>query len=154
MFDIMGGPSIKPRQKRAGDLSTPEVKRVGVALGVYGAGLDGPDTSEAWVELNEDGGVTVGSSWEDHGQGADSGALGTAHEALRPMGIPAEKIRLVMNDTSKTPNSGPAGGSALAGGHRQRHSRGLRNAHGGHAQTRRRLPDYAGMKAEGRPAAL
>ena len=27
------------------------------------------------------------------------------------IGLPVEKIRLVMNDTSKTPNSGPAGGS-------------------------------------------
>ena len=77
----------------------------------YGAGLDGPDSSEAWAELNPDGSVTIGSSWEDHGQGADSGAQCTAHEALRPIGLPVEKIRLVMNDTSKTPNSGPAGGS-------------------------------------------
>ena len=60
---------------------------------------------------SDDGSVTIGSSWEDHGQGADSGAQCTAHEALRPLGIPVEKIHLVMNDTSKTPNSGPAGGS-------------------------------------------
>ena len=92
--------------------STDAVKRgVGLALAVYGAGLDGPDSSEAWAELNPDGSVTIGSSWEDHGQGADSGAQCTAHEALRPIGLPVEKIRLVMNDTSKTPNSGPAGGS-------------------------------------------
>ena len=151
MFDIMR-PKYEAAKKRAKDLSTPEVKRgVGVALGVYGAGLDGPDTSEAWVELNEDGGVTVGSSWEDHGQGADSGALGTAHEALRPMGIPAEKIRLVMNDTSKTPNSGPAGGSRsqVVTGNAIRVAcemlmEGMRKPAGG-------FLDYAGMKAEGRP---
>jgi aldehyde oxidoreductase len=39
------------------------------------------------------------------------GCLGTAHEALRPMGIAPEKIKLVMNDTALTPNSGPSGGS-------------------------------------------
>lgn len=111
LFDIMR-PKYKAAVEKAKATSTAAVKRgVGVALGVYGAGLDGPDTAESWVELNEDGGVTVGACWEDHGQGADSGVLGTAHEALRPLGIPAEKIRLVLNDTSKAPNSGPAGGS-------------------------------------------
>jgi aldehyde oxidoreductase len=64
-----------------------------------------------WVELNPDGGVTVGACWEDHGQAADAGALGSAHESLRPLDIPMDKIRLVLNDTSKAPNSGPAGGS-------------------------------------------
>jgi aldehyde oxidoreductase len=92
--------------------STDTVKRgVGLALAVYGAGLDGPDSSEAWAELNPDGTVTIGASWEDHGQGADSGVQCTAHEALRPLGVPVDNIRLVLNDTSKTPNSGPAGGS-------------------------------------------
>ncbi len=92
--------------------STAEVKRgVGLSIGVYGCGLDGPDGSEAWMELNPDNTVTVFSCWEDHGQGADAGALGTAHMALRPLGLRPDQIRLVMNDTSKAPNSGPAGGS-------------------------------------------
>ena len=111
MFKAMR-PYYEDAKKRVKAASTDAVKRgVGVALGVYSAGLDGPDTSEAWVELDPDGGVTVGNSWEDHGQGADSGSLGTAHEALRPLGVTPDKIRLIMNDTSKTPNSGPAGGS-------------------------------------------
>ena len=111
MFKAMR-PYYEDAKKRVKANSTKDIKRgVGVALGVYGAGLDGPDTSEAWVELNADGSVTVGNSWEDHGQGADAGTLGTAHEALRPLGITPDKIHLVMNDTSKTPNSGPAGGS-------------------------------------------
>ena len=76
----------------------------------YGCGLDGADSSEAWVEITESG-VTVGSSWEDHGQGADMGSMTVAHEALRPLGMKPEQIKLVMNDTEKTPNSGPAGGS-------------------------------------------
>ena len=91
--------------------STPAMmKGVGVSLGIYGCGIDGADTSEVWVELTEKG-VTVGASWEDHGQGADMGTLGTAHEALRPLGIAPEDISLVMNDTGLTPNSGPSGGS-------------------------------------------
>jgi aldehyde oxidoreductase len=82
----------------------------GISLLLYGCGLDGADSSEAWVEITPTG-VTLGVSWEDHGQGADMGALTFAHETLRPMGIKPEQIKLVMNDMTKTPNSGPAGGS-------------------------------------------
>ena len=37
--------------------------------------------------------------------------MGTAHEALRPLGIRPEQIKLVMNDMALTPDSGPSGGS-------------------------------------------
>ncbi|MDR1352224.1 MAG: molybdopterin-dependent oxidoreductase [Treponema sp.] len=84
---------------------------VGLAIGVYGCGLDGPDSSAATVELQSCGKVKVWSSWEDHGQGADIGTLTMAHETLRHAGIKPEDIILVMNDTAITPNSGPAGGS-------------------------------------------
>jgi aldehyde oxidoreductase len=83
---------------------------VGITLLEYGCGLDGADSSEAWVEITADG-ITVGDSWEDHGQGADMGTLTLAHHALKPLGIPYDKIKLVMNDMRLTPNSGPAGGS-------------------------------------------
>ena len=113
MFEKMR-PKYEEAKARATANSNDEFKRgVGVALAIYGSGLDGPDSAEAWAELNEDGGVTIGNCWEDHGQGADAGTLGTAHESLRKVGydVPMDKIRLVMNDTSKAPNSGPAGGS-------------------------------------------
>jgi aldehyde oxidoreductase len=80
--------------------STPEVnKGVGVSIGIYGCGLDGVDAAEAAVELTGDG-VTVFANWHDHGQGADMGVLGTAHEALRPLGLAPGQIKLVMNDTN------------------------------------------------------
>jgi len=82
----------------------------GITLLCYGSGLDGADSSEAWAEITAKG-VTVGNSWEDHGQGADMGTLTIAHETLKPLNIQPEQIRLVMNDMEKTPNSGPAGGS-------------------------------------------
>jgi aldehyde oxidoreductase len=82
----------------------------GITLLAYGCGLDGADSSEAWVELTETG-VTVIDSWEDHGQGADMGTKTIAHEALKPLRIAPEQIKLVMNDMRITPNSGPAGGS-------------------------------------------
>lgn len=84
---------------------------VGFAVGVYGCGLDGKDSSAANIQLNPDGTVTVFNSWEDHGQGADIGTLTMAHETLKQAGITPEMIRLVMNDTALTPASGPAGGS-------------------------------------------
>ncbi|AJQ26419.1 molybdopterin-dependent aldehyde oxidoreductase [Pelosinus fermentans] len=104
-------PLWEEAKKRCKELSTSEKKRgVGLSLGIYGCGLDGPDSSEAWVELTKNG-ITVGDSWQDHGQGADIGTLSHAHETLRPLGIKAEQIKLVMNDTAFTPNSGPSGGS-------------------------------------------
>jgi len=104
-------PLYKELKEKAKQNSTETVKRgVGVSLGIYGCGLDGPDGSEAWIELTKDG-VTVYAAWEDHGQGADMGMLGTAHESLLPLGIKPEQIKLVMNDTATTPASGPSGGS-------------------------------------------
>jgi len=83
---------------------------VGVSVNIYGCGLDGPDTSEAWAEITPRG-VSVGNSWEDHGQGADIGTLTYAHETLKPLNLEPDQIDLVLNDMTKTPNSGPAGGS-------------------------------------------
>jgi len=109
LFDMLR-PKYLEAKKRCAQLSTPEKKRgVGIAIGIYGCGLDGPDSSEARVELTPDG-VTVYNSWEDHGQGADLGTLTMAHEVLRKAGLKPTQIKLVMNDTT-LPNSGPAGGS-------------------------------------------
>ncbi|MEI7847849.1 MAG: molybdopterin-dependent aldehyde oxidoreductase [Chloroflexota bacterium] len=104
-------PIYKEAKEKAARESTPENKKgVGVTIGLYGCGLDGVDGSEADVELTKDG-VTIYNTWQDHGQGADMGTLGTAHEGLRPLGIAPDKIKLVMNDTGTAPNSGPSGGS-------------------------------------------
>ncbi|MEL7564735.1 MAG: molybdopterin-dependent aldehyde oxidoreductase [Dehalobacterium sp.] len=94
------------RNERGGDIKY----GVGITLLEYGCGLDGADSSEAWAEITPEG-VAVGSSWEDHGQGADMGALSFAYETLRPLCIKPEQIKLVMNNMAITPNSGPAGGS-------------------------------------------
>ncbi len=105
-------PKYQAALAKAKENSDDKIKRgVGTALGIYGCGLDGPDKSAVRVELNPDDTITVYSSWEEHGQGADMGVLGTAHKALTPMGIKPEQIRIVLNDTGTTPNSGPSGGS-------------------------------------------
>ncbi len=108
--------ALKPHYERAvakaKQQSTATKKRgVGVSLGIYGCGLDGPDTSESWIELLPNGDVMVGNSWQDHGQGSDIGSLTFAHEALRPLGLKPENIKLLMNDSALTPCSGPSGGS-------------------------------------------
>jgi aldehyde oxidoreductase len=108
--------TLRPKYKAAMDKakanSTATVKRgVGVSVGIYGCGLDGPDTSGAKIELNPDNSVTVYNTWEDHGQGADIGTLTTAHKALRPLGLSPDQIHLNLNDTSLAPDSGPSGGS-------------------------------------------
>ncbi len=105
-------PKYQAALKKAKEKSTADIKHgVGISLGVYGSGLDGPDAAEADAELNSDGTVSILTTWLDHGQGADMGALATAHEALRPIGIAPDKIKLFLNDTSICPNGGPAGGS-------------------------------------------
>jgi aldehyde oxidoreductase len=110
MLDILR-PKYKAAKEKAARETTPEKKKgVGISIGIYGAGGDGPDTAEAWADMLPDG-VLISTTWSDHGQGADAGALGTAHEALRPLGIAPDKIRLELNDTAKAPDGGPAGGS-------------------------------------------
>ena len=111
MIDLMR-PKYEAALEKAKAGSDDKVKRgVGVSVGVYGAGLDGPDSAAADAQINPDGTVTIFTTWEDHGQGADMGALASAHEALRPMGITPDQINLVLNDTSLAPDGGPAGGS-------------------------------------------
>jgi len=109
LFDKLR-PKYEEAKRRCQKLSTADRPRgVGLSLGIYGCGLDGPDGSEVAVELTR-AGVTIYNTWQDHGQGADLGTLTFAHETLRPLGLKPEQIRLVMNDTS-LPNSGPSGGS-------------------------------------------
>src|SRR5208283_2789976 len=42
---------------------------------------------------------------------ADIGTLTIVHEALKPLGLKPEQVKLYMNDTANCPNSGPSGGS-------------------------------------------
>ena len=105
-------PYYEEAKAKAKAASNDQVKHgVGVSIGIVCAGLDGPDTAAVALELNPDNGVTVYTTWEDHGQGPDMGATGTTHEALRPLDLPHDKIRYVLNDTSICPNGGPTGGS-------------------------------------------
>jgi len=105
-------PKYDAALKRAKKESTATKKRgVGVSLGMYDCSFSANDNAEIDVELNPDGTITHFSGWHDMGQGADVGALSLAHEAFRPLGLKPDQIRLVMNDTAVTPNTGAAAGS-------------------------------------------
>ncbi|MCB2295298.1 molybdopterin-dependent oxidoreductase [Clostridium algoriphilum] len=100
----------KENDKEKNKISEDKKYGSAISLLMYSCGLDGADSSEAWVEITKNG-VTVANSWEDHGQGADMGTLTMAHETLRKAGYEPENIKLLLNDMNFTPNSGPAGGS-------------------------------------------
>ncbi|HET6413084.1 MAG TPA: molybdopterin cofactor-binding domain-containing protein [Anaeromyxobacter sp.] len=109
LFDKLR-PKYEDAKRRCKQLSKPGKPRgLGLSLGIYGCGLDGPDGAEVAVELTRTG-ATIYGTWQDHGQGADLGALTFAHETLRPLGLRPEQIRASINDT-RNPNSGPSGGS-------------------------------------------
>jgi aldehyde oxidoreductase len=63
------------------------------------------------IELNPDGTVTTYNTWQEMGQGSTVGTLTFVHEALRPLGLRPDQIKLVMSDTKCCPNTGPSGGS-------------------------------------------
>ena len=114
MFVLPGlrhdAPALQGRSCKGQEKATPEKKRgVGISIGIYKSASEHPDRSEAWAELTPEG-VTIYNCWEDPGQGGDIGTLMTAHESLRPLAIPPDKIRLVMNDMGLAPNSGAVGG--------------------------------------------
>lgn len=111
LFDMMR-PKYQESKARVAKNSTDEKKcGVGVALGIYCVGNDTIDASEAAVELLPDGKVAVYTTWEDHGQGGDMGALAYTHECLKELHLKPEDIKLVLNDMAKCPDSGAAAGS-------------------------------------------
>ncbi len=134
-------PLYKEALAKAKKASTPDRKKgVGVSIGIYGCGLDGPDSSEIWVELTPEG-VTVGTSWEDHGQGADMGAIATAHKT------PGAARNRREQDQSRhvrhriDPEQRACGRQPVSGGCRAVHSGRVRNAPQCHEETRRGLQD-------------
>ncbi len=104
-------PVYEEMKKDAAAKSSDKVKfGVGVSIGIYNSNDDGADEAASNIELTKDG-VIVYNTWEDHGQGADMGCLGTAHEALKPLNLHPTQIKLVLSDTAKAPNSGAAAAS-------------------------------------------
>ncbi|MDR1777318.1 MAG: molybdopterin-dependent oxidoreductase [Desulfovibrio sp.] len=150
MMDVMR-PYYEKAKARAAKESTAEKKRgVGLSWGGYHVGR-ASDHCEIDLELNEDGSVTIYNTWADMGQGSDIGTLVNVHEALRPLGLKPEQIKLVVNDTGVCPDHGSTAGS------RSHNSEGMAILNGAEQlMNAMRKPDgswrsCAEMKAEGIP---
>jgi aldehyde oxidoreductase len=97
---------------RAKKEDTPTMRRgVGITCCHYNVCSDATDHAEVALELNPDGTITSFNTWQEMGQGAETGTLLNTYEALRPLGIRMDQIKLVMNDTALCPDTGPAAGS-------------------------------------------
>ncbi|MDL2264748.1 molybdopterin-dependent oxidoreductase, partial [Synergistaceae bacterium OttesenSCG-928-I11] len=92
--------------------STPEKRRgVGLAWGGFNV-TEGPtDQAKAAIELNPDGTFTKYDTYQELGQGGDIGSLMLTLEALKPLGVTPDMIRLQQNDTKLCPDSGMSGAS-------------------------------------------
>ena len=110
LMDMMR-PKYEAAVAKAKKESTPEKKRgVGIAIGGFHTAGPGDD---GYIDLELCAGDTyvMYNTWEDMGQHAESGALMHTYEALRPLNVPLEKIKLVSNDSKLCPDTGIAGGS-------------------------------------------
>jgi selenium-dependent xanthine dehydrogenase len=78
----------------------------GFACAYKNTGLGGgaPDRSDAEVEAFEDGSVEVRTSSADMGQGL---LAVLAQIAAEELGLPYQKVRVLLSDTDLTPNGGP-----------------------------------------------
>ncbi|MDR2487380.1 MAG: molybdopterin-dependent oxidoreductase [Clostridiales Family XIII bacterium] len=84
---------------------------VGISLGGFIITLGFIDKCEIAIELMPDGTITQYNTWEEIGQGGDIGSLTHTVKALAPLGIKADQIRIVSNDTAYCPDSGVAAAS-------------------------------------------
>lgn len=87
-----------------------KLRGIGVALGGYHVSNQ-VDKCEVVIELNSDGSVTDYNCWQDIGQCSDIGSIGILHEALKPLGLRYDQIKLVQNDTGLCPFHGASAGS-------------------------------------------
>jgi aldehyde oxidoreductase len=91
---------------------TPEKRRgVGLAWGGFNVTEGGTDQASVAIEINPDGTFTKYDTYQELGQGGDIGSLMLTLEALKPLGVTPDKIRLVQNDTKLCPDSGMSGAS-------------------------------------------
>ncbi len=111
MMNIMK-PIYDKAVEEAKKYDTPEKRRgVGLAWGGFNVTEGGTDSSSAALELNPDNTFTKYDTYQDLGQGGDIGSLMLTLEALKPLKVTPEQIKLVQNDTKLCPDSGMSGAS-------------------------------------------
>jgi aldehyde oxidoreductase len=107
-------PHYERAMKEAQKQDTPEVRRgIGLAWGGFNVTRAGgyADNATVALELNPDNTFTKFDTWQDVGQGGDIGSLMVTLEALKPLGVTPDDIRLVQNDTKLCPDSGMSAAS-------------------------------------------
>jgi len=111
MMDMMK-PHYDKAVKEAKANDTPEVRRgVGLAWGGFNVTEGATDHATIRLELNPDNTITKYDTWQELGQGGDIGSVMVTLEALKPLGITPEQIKLVQSDTKTCPDSGMSAGS-------------------------------------------
>lgn len=91
---------------------TPQKRRgVGLAWGGFNVTEGGTDKAAAAIEINPDGTFTKYDTYQELGQGGDIGSLMLTLEALKPLHVTPDQIKLVQNDTKLCPDSGMSGAS-------------------------------------------
>ena len=105
-------PYYEKAVKEAKEKDTPELRRgVGLAWGGFNVSEGPTDHATIRLELNPDGTITKYDTWQDLGQGGDVGSIMVTLEALKPLKITPEQIKLVQSDTKTCPDSGMSAGS-------------------------------------------
>jgi aldehyde oxidoreductase len=92
----------------------PQLRRgVGISWGGFNVTRAGssPDSAAVYLELNPDNTFTKSDTWQDVGQGGDIGSLMVTLEALKPLEVTPDRIRLVQNDTKLCPDTGMSAAS-------------------------------------------
>jgi len=107
---------MKPYYDKAAEeakkADTPEKRRgVGLAWGGFNVTEGGTDSASVALELNPDNTFTKYDTYQELGQGGDIGSLMLTLEALKPLKVRPEQIKLVQNDTKLCPDSGMSGAS-------------------------------------------
>lgn len=98
--------------KEAKEKDTPELRRgVGLSWGGFNVSEGPTDKATVRLELNPDNTVTKYDTWQELGQGGDVGSLMVTLEALKPLKLTPEQIKLVQSDTKICPDSGMSAGS-------------------------------------------
>jgi len=105
-------PYYEKAVKEAKEKDTPEIRRgVGLAWGGFNVSEGPTDHATIRLELNADGTITKYDTWQDLGQGGDVGSIMVTLEALKPLKITPEQIKLIQSDTKTCPDSGMSAGS-------------------------------------------
>lgn len=105
-------PHYEKAVKEAKEKETPEIRRgVGLAWGGFNVSEGPTDSATVHLELNRDNTITKYDTWQELGQGGDVGSLMVTLEALKPLKLTPDKIKLVQSDTKLCPDSGMSAGS-------------------------------------------